>query len=176
MTHFNPTITKRTRKRQLKSGELVRQQRYFVNYRYPNTGTRKLPSFATKRLAEAFRADLMAQVSDGSFIEPGRVPTIREAVDHWLEQRSLEVKPSILRSYRRIVKLITRPLLEGTAKERCDYDITGNKPHMTSCLLKILGDARYSANRSLSTLKSVLALCEEDFGVRSPVIPTNLAK
>jgi integrase len=198
MAHFNPTIIKRTRKRRLKSGELVRQQRYFVNYRCPNTGTRKLPSFTTKRLAEVFLADLMAKVSEGSFIDPGRIPTIREAVDHWLEQRALEVKASTLRSYRRIAKLITGPLLEGTAKERCDYDLTGQKLHMTTRLLKLLGDmpanelstanirkwhnllahqvGRYSANRSLSTLKSVLALTEEDFGVRSPAMPTNLAK
>jgi hypothetical protein len=35
---------------------------------------------------------------------------------------------------------------------------------------------RYSANRPLSTLKSVLALSEEYFGVRSPAMPSNLTK
>src|SRR5262249_29615488 len=35
---------------------------------------------------------------------------------------------------------------------------------------------RYTANRALSMLKSILALCEEDFGVRAPSMPTNTVK
>jgi len=35
---------------------------------------------------------------------------------------------------------------------------------------------RYTANRALSMLKAVLALCEEDFGVRAPAMPTNVAR
>jgi integrase len=34
----------------------------------------------------------------------------------------------------------------------------------------------YSANRAKSVLKSVLALAEEDFGVRAPSMPTNLGR
>jgi integrase len=35
---------------------------------------------------------------------------------------------------------------------------------------------RYTANRAMSMLKSILALCEEDFGVRAPSMPTNTVK
>jgi len=35
---------------------------------------------------------------------------------------------------------------------------------------------RYTANRALSMLKAVLSLCEEDFRVRAPAMPTNLGR
>jgi hypothetical protein len=116
-------------------------------------GTRKLHSLTTKRLVEAFRADLVAQDNEGSFLDPGCIPTIREAVDHWREQRALEVKPSIPRSYRRIAKLITGPLLERTPKECYDFDMTGNKPHMTTRLLKLLGDTPANEITTANILK-----------------------
>jgi integrase len=197
MITFDPTISKRLRRRKL-SDRLVEQTRWFVNFRDPDTGQRKLPSFETKREAEAFRAELMSSVHAGTYIDRTKAPTVAEAVAHWMRNRKSEVKASTLYGYRVVAKAITGPLLEGTAEERAKFAITGDLPRRDARLLQMLGPVstpdlstaeirnwhktvleqvgRYTANRALSMLKSVLALCEEDFRVRSPAMPTNVAR
>lgn len=198
MKPFSATITVRVRKRRQKSGRLVEHRRYFVNYRCPDTGARKLPSFATKREAEAKVAALTAAVSGGTYVDPRRVPTISEAVSHWLESREADVKPNTVGGYKVVLKNITGPILEGTPEQRRHFALTGEKPHRDTKLHRMLGEVKvnelttaeirkwhrklqemvgiYSANRALSKLRSVLALCEEDYGIRAPAMPTNLAR
>jgi len=197
MPPFEATITKRVRRRQLK-GRTVEQARWFVNHRDPDTGQRKLPSFETRREAEAFRAELVAKVHAGVYVDPKRAPTIAEAVQHFLDNRSTEVKESTLYGYRVVAKTITGPLLEGTQQERTEYAIDGELPRKDARLLQMLGPVstadlttadirawhrtvmeqvgRYTANRALSMLKSVLALNEEDYRVRAPSMPSNVVR
>ncbi len=52
---------------------------------------------------------------------------------------------------------------------------TGGHRNARSCVVR-QEVGRYTANRALSTLKSVLALCEEDYRVRAPAIPTNISR
>ena len=59
---FRVSITKQDRRRELASGRVVVQTRYFVNYRDPKTGKRKLPSFERQKDALAFRNELIASV------------------------------------------------------------------------------------------------------------------
>lgn len=196
MIDFNPTITKRVRTRKLRGGHIVTHARWFVNFRCPDTGRRRLPSFETKREAEAYRAKLMAEVLDDAFVDPKHVPTVAEAVDHWMKARKGEVKSTTLTGCLVVAKTITGPLLQGTRSERCDFAKTGKLPRRDAKLFRMLGHVptnelttaeirrwhtrvreevgRYTANRALSMLKSVLALCEEDFRVRAPAMPTNL--
>jgi len=197
MNSFEVTITKRIRRRQLKD-RVVDQVRWFANYRDPDTGQRRLPSFETKRDAEAFRTELLSKVHTGGYVDPKRAPTVAEAVEHFLDNRSTEVKPSTLYGYRVVAKVITGPLLDGTVRERSDYAITGKLPRRDARLLRMLGAVstaelatadirnwhrtvaehvgRYTANRALSMLKSSLALCEEDFRVRAPSMPSNVSR
>jgi len=197
MPAFDPSITKRIRHRKLKSGQ-VEQTRWFVNFNDPETGERKLPSFATRREAEAYRAELMAKVHSGTYVDPSRAPTVKEATEHYLADRKGEVKSSTLYGYQVIAKNIIGPLLEGTARERAEYALSGTLPRNNARLLQLLGPistaelataeirnwhrllvehvGRYSANRALSMLKAVLALCEEDFRVRAPSMPANLGR
>src|SRR5205823_1717434 len=94
-------------------------------------------------------------------------------------------------------EVITGPLLSGTAQERAVFTRTGQKPK-GAVLLPMLGEIRttdlttarirqwhavlkeqighYTANRAKSLLKGVMALAEEDFSVRAPSMPTNLAR
>src|SRR5690606_32252797 len=107
---FDPTVTKRLRKRRLADGHTVEQIRWFVNFNDPDTGQRKLPSFATKREAEAYRAELLNKVHTGNYVDPGRAPTVAEAVAHYLANRKGEVKASTHYGYEVVAKAITGPL------------------------------------------------------------------
>ena len=195
MASFDPTISKRVRRRKLRDG-IVEQPRWFVNFRDPKTGQRKLPSFETKRAAEEFREKLQREVHTGAYVDRDRAPTVSEATEHYLRDRASEIKASTLYGYRVVSKCITGPLLSGTPQQRSEYAQTG--PRRGDVVLKMLGDVktselttaeirawhktvleevgRYTANRALSMLKSVLSLCEEDFGVRAPSMPTNTVK
>ncbi|MCB1468044.1 MAG: hypothetical protein KDK08_13095, partial [Rhizobiaceae bacterium] len=114
MKPFNHTITRRTRRRRNAAGQETSVARWFVNYRCPDTGQRKLPSFASRAEAEAFRTKLVGEVSLGIYVDPSRAPSVAEAVSHWLRAREGEVKASTLDGYRVVAKAITGPLLEGT--------------------------------------------------------------
>ena len=114
MPPFDVTITKRVRRRKLSGGRVAEQVRWFANFRDPDTGQRKLPSFETRRDAEAFRTELLSKVHTGAYVDPSRAPTVSEAVDHYLANRAPEVKASTLYGYRVVAKVITGPLLEGT--------------------------------------------------------------
>lgn len=197
MRSFEPSITKRTRKRKLRDRD-VEQLRWFVNYRDPDTGERRLPSFESRREAEAFKADLMRKVHSGGYVDPSRAPAVAEAATHFLENRAGEVKASTLDGYRVVAKLITGPLLEGTRQERAEFTASGDKSSRSARVLQLLGGVstselttaqirtwhrtileqvgRYSANRALSMLKGMLALCEEDYGIRAPAMPTNVSR
>jgi len=197
MSAFEVTITKRVRRRRLKD-KTVEQTRWFANYRDPDTGQRKLPSFETKREAEAFRTVLLGKVHAGVYVDPSRAPTVSEAMAHYLANRETEVKPSTLYGYRVVAKVVTGPLLEGTVRERAEYAITGKPPRKDARLLQMIGHistadlttaeirnwhrvvmeqvGRYTANRALSMLKAALALCEEDYRVRAPSMPTNVVR
>lgn len=197
MSKFDPTITKRVRRRQL-ANRVVEQTRWFVNFIDPQTGQRKLPSFETKRDAEGYRTHLMSEVHSGAYIDPSRAPTVSEATEHWLANRTSEVKASTLYGYRVVAKAITGPLLEGTPEERTEFSISGKLPRHDARVLQMLGQlntkslttaeirnwhklvleqvGRYTANRALSMLRSIMALCEEDYGVRAPSMPTNVVR
>lgn len=198
MKPFEASVTKRIRRRTLSGGRVVEQTRWFVNFNDPETGQRKLPSFETKRDAEAFRTELLGKVHTGGYVDPGRAPTVSDAVAHYLKNRKSEVKASTAYGYEVVAKAITGPLLEGTPQERAEYAISGELPRPDTRLLQMLGPVstadlttaqirdwhrrvmdqigRYTANRALSMLKAALALCEEDFRVRAPAMPSNVVR
>lgn len=198
MNPVTVSITKRVRRRLLAGGNMVELTRWFANFRDPDTGQRKLPSFETRREAEAFKTQLLSKVHAGVYVDPSRAPTVAEAVAHFLANRETEVKASTLYGYRVVAKAITGPLLEGTMQERAEYAMSGELPRRDARLLKMLGEVstadlttadirnwhrtvmeqvgRYTANRALSMLKAALALCEEDYRVRAPAMPSNVVR
>ena len=135
---FEVTITKRVRHRRLKDRD-VEQTRWFANYRDPDTGQRKLPSFATRHEADAFRTELLGKVHADVYVDPKRAPTVAEAVAHYLDNRSTEVKASTLYGYRVVAKVITGPLLEGSVRERAEYAISHELPRKDARLFQMLG-------------------------------------
>lgn len=198
MKDFNPTITKRLRRRKLSDGRVVELSRFVVQFSDPDTGRRRQLFFELRRDAEVYRAKIVSEVHSGAYVNPNQVPTVAEATRHYLDNRRSEVKASTLYGYEVVAKTITGPLLEGTTRERAEYSMSGDLPRKDARLLQMLGSiltnelttadirnwhrvvmeqvGRYTANRALSMLKAILALAEEDFRVRAPSMPSNVVR
>jgi integrase len=171
--------------------------RYVVNYRDPKTGQRRQEFFERLKDAQARRAELQTMAAAGTYVDARAAPTVGEAINHWLGDRKGKVKPNTLAGHRTVLKHVDGPWLAGTREQRAVYADTGRAPKGVP-LLPMLGKVKltelttaairtwhgdvalncgaYTANRSASLLRSVLALAEEDFGVRAPVMPTNLGR
>lgn len=198
MNEFNVSITSTTRRRKLTSGKVALYPQYYCEYRDPQTGKRRRRAFNRKKDAEAYRSSLLLKVAEGSYVDERTAPTLAQAIDHWLETKVDSVKPSTLKGYKVVANgAIRGPLLIGTKQERADYTETGVAPK-GGRFIKLLGDTKltdlntamirvwhrtvteqcgaYTANRAKSHLKSILALAEEDFGVRAPSMPTGLPR
>lgn len=194
---FRHSITKQDRKRKQQDGSVIVQTRYFVNYRDPKTNERKLPSFPSRKEAEAFRNKIVSEVESGTYSAERKSPTVKDTVENWLKIKELNVRPRTLEGYRRACAHITGPFLTGSARDRFEHTCSGVKaegselkPMLGACRVAELttGDIRawhqvlsveisaYAANRAKMVLESILALAEEDFGVRTPKMPTMLSR
>ena len=191
------SLTKRTRRRKNRDGRIVLLERYVLNFRDPHTGQRRQLFFDRKKDAEAEQRSIALKASQNSYVDERTAPTIAKAAEHWLADRDGKVKASTLRSYKAMVKLVVGPLLDASTAERTEYAISGVAPRGAKFLpmlgqLKVtdLGTAAirnwhrvvaktcgsYSANRAKAHLRSILALCEEDFRIRAPSMPTGLQR
>ena len=194
----NVSITVWNRRRKTAKGKVVNQRRFCVNFKCPDTGCKRRFSFSSKAEAEEYREQLLADFAGEKYFNPNTDPTVAEVVDHWLDTKKGMVKAQTYRGYLSHVRIIVGPLLQGTPQERVHYAMTSEKPHRDAKLLLMLGEEKVSglqtahlrtwhnqvreevgahtANRVMSMLKGILALAEEDFGVRVCSFPTNLAK
>ena len=142
------SITKRERKRQLRSGTTVVQTRYVVNFQEPQTGQRKQLFFERHRDAVAKRTEILASVVTGSYATPRTAsPTVAEVVQRWLESRRNQVKAGTWRSYQQAVGYVIGPLLVGTKLQRHAYARTGVKP-ASGDLIEMLGAVRVADARA----------------------------
>jgi integrase len=195
---LNIRIQQWNRKRPRADGKRVAQERWTLNFDCPDTGKRRRLSFKSRAAAESHRDALIAEVAGERYFNRNANPTVAEVVEHWLDVKRPNVKAQTIRGYLPLLKIITGPLLQGTPKERVTFALTGEKPSRDAKLLKMLGDCKvselttmqlrhwhmqvreevgaHSANRCMSILKSVLALAQEDFGVKLCPAPSNLPK
>jgi len=192
------TIITWNRRRKNAAGKVVRQKRYAASWVCPDTGKKRRASFPTKAKTETYREALAATFVGERYFNPYTNPTVAEVVDHWLDNKRGSVKAQTIRGYLPLLKNITGPILQGTPQEKVHYALTGKKPHRDTKVLQMLRDYKVSelttaqlrrwhgvvrveaghhtANRVTSMLKGILALAEEDFGVRVCSMPTNLAR
>lgn len=198
MIDFRVSITSATRRRTLKSGKVAVYPQFYCEYREPKTGKRRRRAFNRRKDAEAFRNALLVKVAEGSYVDERKAPTVAQAVEHWLQTKEGAVKPSTLMGYRVVANgAIKGPLLVGTTRERADYTESGVAPK-DARFIKLLGQVKlpdlttamirvwhktvtdecgaYTANRAKSLLKTILALAEEDYGIRAPSMPTGLPR
>jgi integrase len=195
---FTASITRRNRRRRLRSGRQIEQTRFVVNFRDPATGRRKQLFFARHKDAVTMRDALLASAATGSYsdIQTSDL-TVSRIVEHWLENRRREVKAGTWASYRQAVHYILGPLLVGTKWERHQYARTGARAP-DSQLIEMLGQTRvadlttadirnwnravadnvsaYTANVAKKFLKAALALAAEELQLRVPAMPTRLGR
>lgn len=197
-TNFNISITSATRRRKLSNGTIASYPQYYCEYRDPKSGKRRRRAFNKKKDAEVYRNALLVQVAEGNFIDERSSPIVSKAIDHWLSNKEGQVKASTFRGYKVVANgAIRGPLLIGSRQDRADYTESGLAPKGAR-FLQLLGDVKltdlttaairlwhrtiaeqcgnYTANRAKSHLKSILALAEEDFGIRAPSMPTGLTR
>ncbi|TXN19563.1 site-specific integrase [Methylobacterium sp. WL9] len=195
---FNISLTKRDRRRKLRSGEFVTNTRWVLNYTDPKTGARVQLFFERQKEAIAKRNEIAAAVEARTYIPEREVITVGEAVTRWIENRRGEVKDRTLFGYEQAARYITDPLLVGaTPVQRRVHTETGLvpdgaslKPTLGAIKLNRLstGEIRTwhklliqqvgasTANRARKYLGGALALAAEDLGIRPPAMPTRLGK
>ena len=190
---FTASVTWRERKRRLRNGTVVRQPRYVVSYRCPNTRRRTQRFFSTRRAAVVERDRLIASVANQAYAPSPCDMTVGEAVDRWLEHRKTTLKSRTWSAYKSATGYIVQPLLVGTARERKAFTETGKRPHAAE-FLPPLGPIRiatlttgairswhaklvthvsaFTANRAQKFLRAALLMAAEDFQLRVPSMPS----
>jgi integrase len=191
------SITKRKRRRRLKSGNWVVQTRFVVNFREPRTGKRKQFFFERHKDALTKRDALISSIVTRTYAEARGELTVAQAFRYWIESRRGEVKTSTLKGYRQAAPYIVGPLLVGSPKQRRAFAASGEKPRGTE-LLEMLGAIRiedlttadirrwhqtlsgqissYTARVARKYLRAALALAAEDFLIRMPPMPAQAGK
>lgn len=193
---FNVSLTKRDRQRKLRSGEVVINTRWVLNYSDPKTGQRTQLFFVRQKDAIARRNEIHAAVEARAYVPDRDAITVADAVRRWLEGRRDDVKGRTLFGYEQGARYITGPLLvSATPAQRRTFTETGHVPEGAS-LAPMLGATKVnrlgtadirawhkllarevgpsSAARAKKFLGSALALAAEDLGIRPPTMPTRL--
>ncbi|MET3414550.1 site-specific integrase [Methylobacterium sp. 1030] len=193
---FNISLTKRDRKRKLRSGEVVVNTRWVLNYSDPKSGQRTQLFFVRQKDAIAKRNEIQAAVETRAYVPDRDAITVADAVARWLEGRRGDVKGRTLLEYEKGARYITGPLLvSATPAQRRAFTETGLVPEGASLApmlgpMKVnrlgTGDIRAfhkllvsevgasSAARAKKYLGSALSLAAEDLGIRPPTMPTRL--
>ena len=135
---FKINLTKRVRRRKRPDGSTVNQTRYVLNYRDPATGARRQEFFSRLADAQVRQNDLVVMVDQGEPVNPKSVPSVADALDHWLADKDGKVKSTTFASYRAVVAWIRGPALVGGRARRDLYRDTGRVPRGAT-LLPLLG-------------------------------------
>lgn len=193
---FNINLTKRDRQRKLRSGKVVVNSRWVLNYRDPKTNQRVQLFFARQKEAIAKRNEIQSAVEARAYVPEREIITVSKAVERWLADRRGEVKGRTLFGYEQGARYITGPLLvSATPAQRREFTETGIVPEGTA-LKPMLGATRVNrlgtgdirawhkllvrevgastASRARKYLGTALALAAEDLGIRPPLMPSRL--
>ena len=193
---LNITLTRRLRRRTLKSGVIVEQVRFVLNWHDPRTGAREQRFFDRQKDAQERRAELVAAFDRGAYSSSNRSVTVGDAVAAWLESKRGVVRPITFASYEFEIGYIVGPLLPSEARKAIVRSGVGARPKARA--IELLGRVKvqelttrrirawhkliseevsvYSANKALIKLKAALALAAEDHEFRPPAMPTGLQR
>jgi integrase len=189
-------LTRRVRRRKLKSGETIEQTRYVLNWRDPRTGAREQRFFERQKEAHEKRAGLVAAFDRGTYSAERKTLTVGEAVATWLETKRDDVRPITFTAYEFQSRYVVGPLAPSEARRAIIRSGVGARPKGRA--IDLLGGVKlqelttrqirawhktisdevsvYSANKALMTLKAALALAAEDHEFRPPAMPTGLQR
>ena len=130
-------LTRRVRRRKLKSGEVVEQTRYVLNWRDPRTGAREQRFFERQKDAQEKRAELIAAYERGSYSASTKSITIADAVAAWLESKRGVVRANTFASYEFQARYVVGPLPPAEARRAAIRSGIGAKPNARS--IELLG-------------------------------------
>jgi integrase len=189
-------LTRRVRRRKLKSGETVDQTRYVLNWRDPRTGEREQRFFERQREAQERRSELVAAYDRGTYSSENRSVTVEAAVASWLETKRGVVRPITFATYAFQSRYVVGPLAPSEARRATIRSGVGAKSKARAT--ELLGRIKvqelttrqirawhktiseevsvYSANKAMQILKAALALAAEDHEFRPPAMPTGLQR
>jgi integrase len=195
---FEATITKRHRKRCLKSGQSIVQVRYVVNYRDPRTGRRSQLFFKRHVDAVAQRNRLVATISSTPRPDNDHAEiTVAHAIQRWLENRHGNVKENTWRGYCQIARYVVGPLVVGNRTERRkatilpdhaagmqSIEMLGSKKVSSITTADIRAWHRtvvthvssFTANVARKCLRAALALAAEDYQLQIAPMPSQLGR
>jgi integrase len=193
---LHANITRRIRRRKLKSGSVVEQVRFVISWRDPRSGEREQRFFERQKDAQERRAELVAAYDRGVYSSSNRSLTVADAVAAWLESKRGVVRPITFASYEFEIGYIVGPLLPSEARRATIRSGVGARPKVKP--IELLGGVKvqelttrrvrawhkliseevsvYSANKALIKLKAALALAAEDHEFRPPAMPTGLQR
>lgn len=194
---LNIGITKRERRRKLKSGKTVTNVRYVVQWTDPKTGNRHQRFFERKRDAEDKRNELITSYDRGTYSTQRSTLTVAAALEALVESRKSSVRENTLVSYRQDIRYIVGPLLtrEGReAKIRSGKGVAPKNAPLVSCIghikvqdlttrdirawhRRICEEVSISAaNRAKQFLRAAIELAAEDYEFRPPAMPRGLPR
>src|SRR4051812_27241692 len=183
---FSINLTKRVRRRRLRSGGYTLNERYVLNYRDPKHGNRVQLFFPRQKDAIAKRNDIILQVETRTYVPARDQITVAEAVQLWLDQRRGEVKERTLEGYQQASRYIVGPLVRGTPRQRPAH-AEGGEANPPTEFVKLPGQKKvneltaakirawkktlttevgaFSAGRARQYLQTALALAAEDLKI-----------
>ena len=94
------SISRRTRHRKLRSGEIVQQVRYVAMFRDPRTHERHQLFYERRGDAQAKAAELIAAYERGSFSASAKSLTVADAVEAWLQSKRGGVREITYSTYK----------------------------------------------------------------------------
>ncbi len=190
-------ITKRERRRKLKSGVVITHTRWVLNYREPQTARRRQLFFERARDAQIKRDEIITEIGSGTYFPSRNDVTVADAVKRWLANRAPDVKRGTQEGYEHYANYVIGPLLIGDQLQRTEYSKNGKVP-TGARLVPLLGNIKladlatseirawhrtlsteisaYAANRAKMYLAAALALAAEDINIRPPAMPSKLGR
>tara|TARA_R110002124_G_scaffold149220_1_gene315071 strand:+ start:219715 stop:221007 length:1293 start_codon:yes stop_codon:yes gene_type:complete len=192
-THTN--ITKRKVRQKNRAGKLFEYDRYILHYKDPATSKRKMRRFNTRREAEEARNDLIKNADGMKRRKGGATPTLKEAVDYWLDSKKGIITDHTFHSYKQVaLDYITGQMFKGTTAEKRSFKATGVKPlganfvqmlnpntkideistsEIRMWQQRILSvSSAYNARLARKHLSSIFRLIEEDYELRLARMPS----
>lgn len=191
------SITKRERKRRLKSGETVVNERWVAQWSCPKSGARLQRFFERKRDAEAFRNETIVAFDRGTYSAQKLSLTVEQAIHTYIDTRKPLVRSNTFASYEYDARYVIGPLLPRAAREARMRSGIGTVPQgvetlpclghkkvvdLTTRMIRewhqtICDEVSVSAaNRAKQILRAALLLAAEDFDFRPVEMPKGLQR
>jgi len=192
---MHTSITKRDKKTKHRDGRVSIHPRWVLHYKDPATGKRRQRYFSTRKEAETARNDLIKNHDAMKRRKGGKVPTLKEAVDYWLDSKEKSIQKSTYQAYKQVAyQYIVGPAIQGTQQQKFQAAITGKLPAGVK-LIEMFGSSReiesittaeirswfnrvldisgtYNARLAKKHLSSIFRLIEEDYEVRLARMPS----